>query len=193
MINSTAESVVRTAPKFEQNRHGHIVFTLEGLSLYGDQEIERLTTAQFLISPGAKSCLLSTAEDSYNQKHRLQNKQYQVALMPTREIKSCERTIDGMHRRSTQLYGYKKPLAGVVPRIREAMSNAQMTEMGFSFIAAPHDLIIDLWGNPCVLGIWGGKGRGQCLNIFATDLDEPWKNDGAFAYFDPERIRFWFE
>jgi len=172
--------------EFERNEHGHIVLTVTGLDLTGEQEVERLTAAGFRVNDWAKSCLLSTKEDGYNKAHRLVSRQsYKIALMPMQEIEGgVDRTTDAMRKRGIEKYGYEKPLAGIVPRIRESVSDKQMEEMGFWYIAAPHDPIGDSDDGPRVL--YANRDiNGQSL---FTSLDRPgrhWHGDGAFAFFVP--------
>jgi len=172
--------------EFERNEHGHIVLTVVGLDLTGKQEVERFTAAGFCASGWAKSCLLSTKKDSYDKNHRLvAGQSYKIALMPTREIeREADRTIDALHTRGIEKYGYEKPLAGIVPRIRETVSDNQMEEMGFWYIAAPHDTIKDSDGEPLVLyanridgGLW--------LNALWALPVPCWFDLGAFAFLVP--------
>src|SRR5690606_39644745 len=130
--------------------HGHIVLTIPGLDLTGRQEIERLEAAGFRLMHQTKSCLCSIRrKGSYYKNHRLVTGQrYKIALMPTREIeRDSDRTTVALREHGMK-YGYKKPLAGIVPRIREMLSNKQIDEMCFGSIAAPNDTIEDLKGNP---------------------------------------------
>src|SRR3989344_1486317 len=71
---------------FERNEHGHVVLTFTGLDLIGSAEVTRLTAGGYRVSDYAKSCFLSTREDSYDKIHRLEaGRIYKVALMPGRE------------------------------------------------------------------------------------------------------------
>lgn len=168
--------------EFERNEHGHIVLTVTGLDLTGEQEIERLEAAGFRISDSASSCLTSTKKDGYDKNSRLVTGQrYKVALMPTREIeRNADRTTDVLCTRGLERYGYEKPLVGIVPRICESVSDKQMEEMGFWYIAAPHDTIKDSGGGSLVLNadrVW----------LYA-DWDRPgnlWNAFGAFAFLVP--------
>ena len=172
--------------EFERNEHGHIVFTVTGLDLIGEQEVERLTAAGFRVSDCAKSCLLSIKKDGYDKNHRLvAGQSYKIALMPTREIeRNADRTTGALRQAGTLKYGYEKLLAGIVPRIREMVSDKQMEEMGFWYIAASHDTIKDSDGNPYVLYA-GRGGGGRWLDMF---WDQPWSDDGAFAFFVPAPV-----
>lgn len=174
---------------FDRNEHGHIVLTFEGLDLMGEQEVERLIAAGFRMSNWAKSCLTSTRADGYNKRHRLvAGRQYKIALMPTREIeRDFDRTTDALRKRGVEKYGYGKPLAGIVPRIRELVSDKQMEEMGFWYIAAPHDTIKDSDGVPDVLNAHGDD-DGQWLNANWDHPDNHWNDFGAFAFLVPAPV-----
>jgi hypothetical protein len=170
---------------FERNEHGHIVLTFDGLDLTGEQEVERLIAAGFRVSDWAKSCLTSKMSDGYDKNHRLIAGQYQIALMPTREIeRDSDRTTDALRKRGIEKYGYEEPLAGIMPRIRESVSDKQMEEMGFSYIAAPHDPIKDSDGDPFVLLAYRiDDGRWLYASWVPPGLR--WLVNGAFAFFVP--------
>ena len=168
---------------FERNEHGHIIVTVTGLDLTGVQEIERLEAAGYVLSNWAKSCLLSTKKDSYDKKHRLvANQLYKVALMPGKEIPDANRTADALRKRGMEKYGYGKPQGGLIPRIRESVSDKQMEEMdGAWYIAGLHDPIEDSGGDPSVLDA-GRRGGGR--RLFA-DWGTPgirWYDGGLFAF-----------
>ena len=172
--------------EFERNEHGHIVITITGLDLTGKQEVKRLTAAGFRVSNWAKSCLLSTKEDGYDKNHRLvAGQSYKIALMPIREIeRGADRTTDALRTRGIEKYGYEKPLAGIVPRIRETVSDKQMEEMGFWYIAAPHDTIKDFDGDPSALNA-NRYDDGLWLDAFWVHPDHRWYDVGAFAFLVP--------
>ena len=171
---------------FERNEHGHIVLTVDGLDLSGEQEVERLIAAGCRVSDWAKSCLLSTNKDSYDKNHLLvAGQRYKVALMPTREIeRDSDRTTDALRKRGLERYGYEKPLAGIVPRIRESVSDEQMEKMGLWYIAAPHDSIRDSDGDPNVLHAHRID-DGPWLRAPWDHPDYRWDDYGAFAFLVP--------
>lgn len=138
---------------FERNEHGHIIVTVAGLDLTGAQEIERLEAAGCRVSDYAKSCFLSKKTDGYDKNHRLvADRQYKVALVPHKEIeREADRTTDALRKLGMEKYGYGKPLGGFTPRIREAVSDKQMEEMGLYYIVSLHDPIKDSDGGPHVL------------------------------------------
>ena len=112
---------------FEHNEHGHIVFEITGLDLTGAQEVERL--AKYRIGDYAKSCLTSTRSDGYDAKHRLvAGRKYRIVLLPGKHIaRDSERTTANLRAEAAKL-GYGQPLAGIIPRIRETISDKQMEE-----------------------------------------------------------------
>jgi len=173
--------------KFERNEHDdHVVLTVTGLDLTGEQEVEQLNAAGFRVSDWVKSCLTSKKADGYDKNHRLVAGQvYKIALMPTREIKcDSDRTTDALRERGIKKYGYEKPLAGIVPRIREVVSDKQMEEMGFRYVVAPHDAIKDPDGSPSVLRV-SRSGSGPWLHAHLDHLDRQWDDGGAFAFLVP--------
>ncbi|RNJ51394.1 hypothetical protein [Methylocystis hirsuta] len=167
----------------QKNEHGHLIVKVTGLDLTGAQEVERLRAAGYRIGDYARSCLLSSAPDSYDANHRLvAGREYTIALMPTKEIEDWrERTTANLRKRGIERYGYGVPLSGVVPRIRESVSDTQMEAMGFWFIAAPHDPIKDSDGDPLVLSADRG-GDGRWLDARWDLPDIYWRGDGAFAF-----------
>ncbi|MDP2665128.1 MAG: hypothetical protein Q8P23_00555 [bacterium] len=171
---------------FERNEHGHTVFTFTGLNLTGAQEIERLEGEGFRFGKYAKQCLTSTKSDSYDAKHRLVAGQtYKITLMPTKEIEvDSERTTANLRKRGMEEYGYGKPLAGIVPRYREKISDKQMEEMGFWYIASLHEPINDSGGDSRVLDT-DRYGDGSWVSTGWVRPDGHWSDGGAFAFLVP--------
>jgi hypothetical protein len=171
---------------FEHNEHGHIIIAFTGLDLTGIQEIERLEAAGYNISNYANFCLKSTAADGYDKNHRLIDGQvYKIALVPGKEIRREPYRSTTNLRKLGEKYGYGKPLGGHIPRIRESVSDKQMEEMGFVYIASLHDPIKDPDGDPSVLGaervgpIGVGGRVGACWDGRPSNR---WDDDGAFAF-----------
>lgn len=171
-------------PYFDRNEHGHIVFTITGLNLTGAQESERLEAAGVYVSELAGPCLTSTNVDSYDKCHRLvDGKQYKIVLMPTREVEvESNRTIEALRKHGIEKYGYTKPLAGIVPRIRELLSDAQIQRMGFCDIIAPHDPII---GRAVLRASCGDDKPWLCVGWDMSD--SRWHDVAACAFFVSER------
>ncbi len=173
---------------FERNEHGHTIMTVTGLDLTGAQEIERLEASGSRFSKWAKSCLLSTASGSYDTNHRLVTQEYKIALMPTKEIEvDVDRTTEHLRERGLHIYGYDKPLGGIIPRIREEVSDKRMEEMGFYFIVAPHDPIDDSDGGPVVLGA-DRDGGGRWVSAYVDRPVDLWGVSGAFAFLVPASV-----
>jgi len=168
---------------FERNEHGHVVLTLTGLDLMGVAEIERLEAGSYRVGNYAKSCFLSTREDSYDKHHRLAAGHiYKVALMPGKEIeRDSDRTTANLRKRGMEHYGYGKPLGGFIPRVRETLSDKQMEELGIWYAVALHDPITDSGGNPGVLNAGRGDG-GQWVHTCWGELAYQWLGIGAFVF-----------
>jgi len=167
----------------ERNEQGHVVLTFTGLNLTGAAEIERLEAASYRVSNYAKPCMLSSKEDGYDKHHRLEaGRVYKVALMPGREIeRESDRTTTNLRDRGMKHYGYGKPLAGFIPRVREALSDKQMEELGIWYAAALHDPIIDSDGSPRVLlAVRGGGGR--LVSAGWVRPGSRWYVSGAFVF-----------
>ncbi len=168
--------------EFERNQHGHVVLTFIGLDLTGAQEVERLGAA-YRVGELAKSCLLSTATDSYDANHRLVlGQEYKVALVPHSEIKrDSDRTTRNLREWGRKNYGYGKPLAGLTPRIRERLSDKQLEELGLLYVVVLHDPIVDSDGDPRVLDA-GRRGGGRWLGTCWARPDDQWYVGGASAF-----------
>lgn len=169
---------------FERNEHGHIVLTITGLDLTGAQEIEQLIGAGYR-SDYVESCFTSTSDDSYDANHRLvAGKEYKIALIPGKEIKhGSERTTANLQKLGDK-YGYGKPLAGIIPRIRGVVSNEMMEEMGVYYIAALHEPIKGFGGVPSVLDA-RRNGDGPWVNATYVEPGHWWNDRGSFAFFVP--------
>ncbi len=172
---------------FERNEHGHIVLNVTGLYLDGAQEIERLDAASYRISGDAKSCLLSVMEDGYDAMHRLMNRQYKVVLMPIKDIENeNDHTTDNLYKRGTEKYGYIKPVGGVMPRVREQISDGQMEDIGIYYIVAFHEPIKNSNGDPYVLCIDRNDG-GRWLDASVNQSGGGhWDDGGCVAFLAPE-------
>lgn len=167
----------------ERNEHGHVVLTFTGLDLTGAGEIEHLESANYRVGGIAKSCFLSTKEDSYDKNHRLvAGRIYKVALMPGKEIEhEQDRTTANLRKRGTKHYGYGKPLAGLIPRVREVLSDKQMEELGIWYAAALHDSITDSGGDSLVL-FTHRLGVGQWVGAGWDGPGLRWYDYGAFVF-----------
>jgi len=173
-------NLVEVKPQFERNEHGHIIISITGLALTGEQEIERLNSAGFRISRWTKSCFTSTKKDGYDKCHRLEDgHEYQLVIIPGKEV-AQNRTTTAL-REYAAGFGYQQALAGVVPRIREAVSDEMMEKMGFWYIAALHDPITDSVAYPRVLHAYR-LGDGQWVDAGFGYPGLQWRDNGAFAF-----------
>ena len=168
---------------FERNEHGHVVLTFVGLDLTGAAEVERLRATGYRVSEYAESCFVSTRDDSYDSHHRLVAGQaYKVALVPGKEIvRDCDRTTANLRERGMRHYGYGKPLAGLIPRVREVLSDKQMEELGIWYAAALHDPITVSNGYPRVLYARRSD-DGRWVDTYWDDPDGQWGDGGAFVF-----------
>jgi hypothetical protein len=157
---------------FEINQHGHVVLTFTGLDLTGAEEVRRLESC-YRVSDYAKSCFLSTQEDSYDLHHRLvPGQKYKVALMPHRGIKrNADLTTEALRKRGMERYGYGKPLAGLIPRVREVISNKQMEELDILYIASLHDQIT---------GPDGHSSEFSVARYHGWDITASWSNSDSW-------------
>jgi len=164
------------------NEHGHIIMSITGLALTGEQEIERLQAAGLPIGT-SRPTLTSKNNKGYDKCHRLDNgRAYQVVIVPGKEVKNNQ-TIAEVEKYVAG-FGYQKPLAGVVPRICEAVSSGMMEQMGFWYIAALHDPIIDSEGNPNVLYMHRCD-DGQWVRAYYASPGVQWDDSGAFVFLAP--------
>jgi hypothetical protein len=167
---------------FQKNQNGHYVLTLTGASRLGTEEISYLEGLGFVPSDYAKRVLGSTGPDSYDAKHRLAEGQiYQVALVPGRDYKAFgkRRTTKNLQAYG-QSFGYGKALAGMIPRVRETVSDEQMEEMGFWYLAGLHDPI-EADGHPLVL--YSDRiGSRRFLFTSWVRPDRGWDGGGAFVF-----------
>ncbi len=169
---------------FPKNEHGHYIIEVTGLNLTGAEEITRLESAGFRIGDYAKSMLTSTNPDSYDANHRLEDEQvYRVVIVPGKEVKK-NRTTANLQAYGSQ-FGYQKPLAGIQPRIREAVSDKQLKEMGIYYIASLHETINDSDGVPGVLRSLRDD-DGQWLRSYWGRPGNGWGDVGAFAFLVPQ-------
>lgn len=178
LIRKFVELMAENKPKvITKNANGHYVVTISGLALTGTEEITRLESAGFRIGTYARQILTN---GDYDKKHRLEvGKQYQIVLVPGKEVTSNRTTAN--LKAHAKKFGYIVPKAGIMPRIREAVSDKQMEEMGIWYIAGLHDSIKDSDGSPGVLGsdryvdgLWLGTHWGR--------LESVWDDVGAFAF-----------
>jgi hypothetical protein len=171
-----------SATVFERNEHDHVIITITGLDLTGADEIKRLEEANFRVGDYAKSCFKSTKADGYDKNHRLVAGQpYKIALISGKEIERDSDRLTANLQKLGEKYGYGKPLAGHIPRIREVVSDKMMEEMGIWYIASLHDPIKDSDGHPGVLDA-GRDGGGPWVDACWDYPGSRWGGGGAFAF-----------
>lgn len=110
-----------------RNGHGHVVIKVKGLRLRGDEEVDRLTAAGYEVSEQAVKFFCTDEETgSYGADQILkQDHEYTVALVGQRS--------------EAEKAGYHKPLAGLIPRLCEAVSDKVLRHLGVKHILAPHE------------------------------------------------------
>ena len=173
--------------RLERNKHGHITFTITGIDLAGEKEIERLLTAGSLVDDWARECMSSQRNGGYDQSHRLiEGRKYLIALMPTKEIENeHDRTTDHLRDRGIGKYGYCEPRGGIAPRIREFLSEDDMERIGLFYIAVPHKPIRDNLGCESMLRVGRRTVVGPWLSAHFGSSPSQWRGRGAFAFCDP--------
>lgn len=169
-----------------RNKHNHITFTISGLGLTGIQEIKRLETIHYRMNKYAEQVFTEkklNGRNSYDTKHSLlANVAYNIVLMPGSEIvRDSDRTTANLLD-CGEHYGYRQPIAGIVSRIREEVSDEQMKEMDIWSITALHDHILCADGFPYVLRSSRG-GEGFLLVGYWSHPDIQWKSNDTFAFF----------
>jgi hypothetical protein len=150
-----------TIPQFEHNKYGHIVFKITGIDYTGAQDIKRLSDRGHPIQKWAVQCLLSAKDDGYDKCHRLERgREYELAIVPSVEVewKHIPHVLQ-----QCAAFGYRQPLAGIIPRIPEIISDATMESMGFDYITALHQPITDSSDQPNILSLRYHEDRKQCL------------------------------
>lgn len=173
-----------SVPVFEQNEHGHYMIEFEGLGLTGIDEYARLSFAGFEIEREALLCLTNPAdsETTYDAYHRLTaGQRYRIVLMPNKVLKRKRSRDDLIH--AAKSFGYDQPLAGIAPRLCEALTPRQIRQMGFGYIAVIHHPIPDVLGNPYFLKVSGSSGGMRFLGAHRHRVSEVYLNGaGATAW-----------
>ncbi len=167
---------------WERNEHGHIVLSIVVLDLTGEVEVKALRRQKYNVGSWAESCFKSTNEDGFDSVHRLVSGQtYRVVLVPGSEIEnSSERATQNLLALGER-YGYLRPQAGIIPRLRERLTDKQLEELGWWYIVALHQPIIDTGGSPGVLGL-SRDGDGRRVDAGWDSPAHQWDAEGAFAF-----------
>lgn len=168
---------------FQKNENGHWTFSVTGMNLTGEQEITRMKEKGFRVSDYVSQVLTSTNADSYDANHHLEDdKEYRIVLVPGCEITENRTTVNIQE--YARGFGYEVPLAGVMPRIREVVSDKQMEQMEIWYIAGFHAPIKDTGGDSQVLNV-DRNDDGQWLDANWDDPGCQWSDHGAFAFLVP--------
>jgi hypothetical protein len=172
------------------NGNNHIIFTIFGRELNGSAEINRLKNNGYAISSDAQSVLLSTRPLNYDEKHHLvHGKEYTIVLISGNQFGRNERTANNLLREMFR-HGYERPLAGIMPRIREEITPARLKnmntllgKMGFNSIWALHAPTSRTDSVPFGLGISSSELSGfQWRSLSGEDL---LPKNCAFAFIQP--------
>ncbi len=175
---------------FPKNRHGHYVLTITGLDLTGEQEIARVNGD---LDDYERRLLMNTGASSYDNNHRLEDgKEYNIVLVLNNEITtSIQRPVHSSNfpvktedvQKYARGFGYKVPLAGVMPRISEMVSDEQMKKMEIFYFVCFHDPIEDCLGN--MNNLMMRLFFKRLLSYRNINPNDPWDDYGAFVFFDP--------
>lgn len=131
----------------KKNEHGHYLVTVTGLNLTGEEEIHHLTRQGFFVPPDARECFREKSAEGYDERHRLQEtKEYRLAIVPSD-------AITGTPSEFARRHGYRRPVAGVAPRLREMVSGEQIDEMGLDWLVVMHAPLYNDQSDPYVFGI----------------------------------------
>lgn len=134
---------------FERNEHGHVVFTLTGLGLSGREELKALESRYYNVSASAKYALASLLFDAEHQLALC--RKYRVVLLPAEGPDAgTRRTLKEVCEEAERL-GYGRSVAGIMPRIRESISDKQMEEMGIESVIAFHEPLTGATGEDVLL------------------------------------------
>lgn len=173
------------SPVWERNENGHIGLSIVGLDQAGEAEVESLRRQKYNVGPWAESCFKSTNDDGYDSVHRLvPGQNYQIVLVPGKEIKNCANRTTKDLLALGERYGYIRPQAGIIPRLRERLTDKQLEELGWLYVVALHQSIVDKGGHPDVLGLYR-DGNGRRVHADRNSPADQWDGGGAFAFLVP--------
>lgn len=187
--------------KWKKNQNDHYCIDFRGFVRSGRDEITYLQSVGVNVGIHAQELL---RHPDYDEHHRLvTNQTYNVVLIPGCDVPVVQRSEEDIaaHRARVgphgmvytktrgskdvqdfaRLLGYGPSLAGLVPRIREVVSDKDMEAMGFWYIMALHRPIPDVDGQLRFLhSIWHHSARsvGTCIDSPFALLGE----HGAMAF-----------
>lgn len=188
---------ILTALPFPKNHLGHYVVEVVGRALTGAQEIEQLEECGYEVEKSARRAFLSTGPHSYDAEHRLEEgKVYQVVLVPNLRYASYAQRSNENHLDWGMAQGYRQPLAGLQPRLHEAMQDLLLWVSGVNFIEGIGYYITTLH-EPIKSNVSGKSSEGDILHsrfISPTLLlrsaegrkSHSWHDNGMFAFLAAE-------
>lgn len=149
-----------------QGSYGNFILKLFTADLAGGEEVRQLQSKGYELTGGAIDCFHST---DYDENHRLkvQGRMFRVALVTTRSMSKEVATASDVLKWSRQRYGDIRQLAGIIPRVREALSAEWMEKNGITVIVSGHAPIKDKKGVPKVLGCDRGSFSGDRRILYA--------------------------
>jgi hypothetical protein len=170
---------------FERNQHGHVTLEITTLGLSGEEEVARFNApdTEFHLGSLAEEMLTSTATDGYDARHRVVAGQtFKVVFLPGNEIRHTDgRTTKNFDSLATKL-GYGKALANAGLRVREAISDEQMGEMGFRYIATLHEPIMVRGTSRILYSPRSDIGSDKFIDARGDNPGTQWRHDGGFIY-----------
>lgn len=159
--------------EFARNKHGHYLVRITGFGFSGVEEIARMHTFGISEVPDAFDRLRSRGGRGFNRAHQLPSGKYTLVLVPAPEL--CEhmrRTMAPLGRIVRKVYGYRVPLAGVAPRLRETLSVEQLQNLGIKTVYVPHAPI-----KKHIFCIYA-----DTFDTVLATYDGLWQEDAAFAF-----------
>lgn len=169
----TGELVPELTMPLERNSFGHPIVDIVSSDRTGTEEIAYLRRRGFTLNKNTCAILES---DEYDHQHRpFENDRFRLVFMPIPKNISTTSEINA----AAERYGYRKILAGSMPRVRETVSALQMEEIGCKRLVGWHEPIIDPDSTLSIrerinyLTIWGddewhdGQSLGVSLDHFS--------------------------
>ncbi len=124
----------------DRNRHGHLAFRVELVPRRGMDEIARIIEKGGTLLPHARRCLASMEPDGYDKAHQPPHTQtVGVALLffDCRKSQNLRQEFPQMLGYA-EMFGYKRPLACIVPRIHEKLTIPLRRTHNASCVGALH-------------------------------------------------------
>jgi hypothetical protein len=160
----------------ERNEHGHVVVRVRGLGFSGAHELGSL-------GPGSVDSLALKMfiQPDYDAQHRLvAGQEYVAVILPGNCINESARTMVRLHAEASR-FSYRKPIAGVISFLHEAISAEALKEMGFDTLIVMHDPIEDTAGNKSMFDLYRDTCRGEDVRKIGTCWVNPKEGDRKFG------------